>query len=116
MKSKNETWGNVLQMQRLKKKFNPNLVFLADGGPKHENGVIPNERTELMDRRDRDSSILKSDDARSHASGVSSHQSHNSSHPSSGGTHGNHIGRRRGSYDKLNFPRHDLQTLGMLGK
>ena len=59
---------------------------------------------------------MKSDDARSHASGVSSHQSHNSSHPSSGGTHGNHIGRRRGSYDKLNFPRHDLQTLGMLGK
>lgn len=74
---------------------------------KAENGLIPNENTELMEKKDRDSSILKSDDARSHASGVSSHNSHNS--------HSSHSGRRR-SYDKLNFPRHDLQTLGMLGK
>lgn len=74
---------------------------------KAENGVIPNENTELMVKPDRDSSIVKSDDARSHVSGVSSHQSH-SSH--------SHQSARRRSYDKLNFPRHDLQTLGMLGK
>lgn len=60
-----------------------------------------------MDKKERDSSILKSDDNRSHVSGVSSHNSHSShSHQSS----------RRRSYDKFSFPRHDLQTLGMLGK
>ena len=77
---------------------------------KHENGTVPSERTELMDKKERDgrdSSIVKSDmDARSHISGVSSHQSHSS-----------HSGRSSTrAYDKLSFPRHDLQTLGMLGK
>ena len=83
-------------------------VGVAMAGDKPENGTIPNEHTELMDKKERDSSIIKSDmDARSHVSGVSSHPSH-SSHPSS------HSSRR--GYDKLNFPRHDLQTLGMLGR
>ena len=77
-------------------------------GSKIENGVIPNEHTELMDKRERDSSILKSDDNRSHVSGVSSHHSHSS--------HSQQSSSRRRSYDKFSFPRHDLQTLGMLGK
>ena len=80
---------------------------------KTENGTVPTEHTELMDKKDRDSSVVKvlmSDDARSHVSGVSSHHSHSSnSHPSS------HSSRAR-NYDMLNFPRHELQTLGMLGK
>ena len=68
-----------------------------------ENGTVPTERTELMDKKERDSSILKSDDTRSHISGISSHPSHSS-----------HSSRRLG-YDKLCFPRHDLQTLRVLG-
>ena len=64
---------------------------------------MPTERTELMDKKERDSSIVKSDDTRSHVSGVSSHPSHSS-----------HSSRRLG-YDKLSFPRHDLQTLRVLG-
>ena len=65
---------------------------------KTENGTIPTEHTELMEKKDRDSSIIKSDmDARSHVSGVSSHPSH-SSH--SHNSHGSH----RQALEKLAFP------------
>jgi hypothetical protein len=76
---------------------------------KAENGAIPHETTELMDKKDRESSIVKSDDARSHVSGVSSQPSHSSHSRQS------YQSRTQG-YDKLSFPRHDLQTLGMLGQ
>ena len=78
------------------------MCLLPDGGTKQ---IIPTERTELMDKQERDSSVMKSDDARSHTSGASSHQS----------LYSHHSNRQR-IYDKLSFPRHDLQTLGMLGK
>ncbi len=80
-------------------------TFISDGGTKQVNDIIPTERTELMDKQERDSSVMKSDDARSHTSGASSHQS----------LYSHHSNRQR-IYDKLSFPRHDLQTLGMLGK
>lgn len=77
---------------------------------KAENGVVPTEHTELMEKKDHDSSLIKSDvDARSHISGVSSHPSHSShSHQSQNST--------RLMLEKLAFPRRQLQTLGMLGK
>jgi PTK7 protein tyrosine kinase 7 len=78
---------------------------VPNGNGKVENGVV-NEHTELMEKKDRDSSILKpfSDDARSHLSGGSSQPS---SHSQSS--------RSKSSVDKLSFPRHQLQTLRMLG-
>ncbi|ESO84448.1 hypothetical protein LOTGIDRAFT_71201, partial [Lottia gigantea] len=48
-------------------------------------------------------------DNRSHISGMSSHPSHSSQSQQS-------RTNRRGSFDRLHFPRQDLQTLGMLGK
>ncbi|KAK2149182.1 hypothetical protein LSH36_463g04014 [Paralvinella palmiformis] len=77
---------------------------------KAENGTVPTEHTELMEKREHDSSVIKSDvDARSHISGVSSHPSH-SSH-----SHQSHNSGRL-MLEKLAFPRRQLQTLGMLGK
>ena len=83
---------------------------------------LPAERQELMEK-EKDSSSHShhshpsshhshiksplSDDGHSHLSGISGSHSHSSRSSHS---------RRRGSYDRLQFPRHDLQTLGMLGK
>ena len=75
------------------------------GGDKTENGTVPTEHTELMDKKERDSSLLKSDDNRSHMSGVSSQNSSQSQASSRGK-----------ALERLAFPRHNLQTLGMLGK
>ena len=91
-----------------------------------QNGAIGQEQHELlMKERDRDSggTQCRSDsDNRSHVSGLSSQPSHSShsqsnshtvsqsqsqrSHPSVGKT----------SLDRLYFPRHELQTVGILGK
>ncbi|KAJ8308703.1 hypothetical protein KUTeg_013577 [Tegillarca granosa] len=83
---------------------------------KSENGDISREQHELL-MKDRDSESrtpFRSDsDNRSHVSGMSSHPSHSSQSQ----THSQAFSRsRRGSYDSLQFPRHDLQTLGMLGR
>lgn len=85
-------------------------MFLFTASDKAENGTVPTEHTELMEKREHDSSVIKSDvDARSHISGVSSHPSH-SSH-----SHQSHNSGRL-MLEKLAFPRRQLQTLGMLGK
>ena len=85
---------------------------------KSENGDANREQHELL-VKDRDSESrtqLRSDsDNRSHVSGMSSHPSHSSQSQST--TSQSHSQRsRRGSYDRLVFPRHDLVTTGMLGK
>lgn len=85
---------------------------------KTENGDTNREQHELL-VKDRDSESraqLRSDsDNRSHVSGMSSHPSHSSQSQST--TSQTHSQRsRRGSYDRLQFPRHDLVSIGMLGK
>ena len=75
---------------------------------KLENGSAPTERTELMEKKccelDTSKAVL-SEETRSHVSGLSStHSSQPSSH------------RSGQSLQRYAFPRHDLHTLGMLGK
>ena len=65
-----------------------------------------------MDKKERDSSFMKSDDTRSHISGISSQPSHSSQSHNSG--HSSLSSRL--PFDKYNFPRHVLQNLGVLGK
>ncbi|OWF48337.1 inactive tyrosine-protein kinase 7-like [Mizuhopecten yessoensis] len=83
---------------------------------KSENGDISREQHELL-MKDRDSESrtpFRSDsDNRSHVSGMSSQPSHSSQSQSQCPSHAR---SRRGSYDRLLFPRQNLQTLGMLGK
>ena len=83
---------------------------------KSENGDVNREQHELL-VKDRDSESrgqLRSDsDNRSHVSGLSSHPSHSSQSQS---TTSQSQKSRRGSYDRLVFPRHDLATIGMLGR
>ncbi|VDI15210.1 inactive tyrosine-protein kinase 7-like [Mytilus galloprovincialis] len=85
---------------------------------KSENGDANREQHELL-VKDRDSESrgqLRSDsDNRSHVSGMSSHPSH-SSQSQSTTSQSQSQRSRRGSYDRLVFPRHDLATIGMLGK
>ena len=70
----------------------------------------------MKDRDSESRTQLRSDsDNRSHVSGMSSHPSHSSQSQST--TSQSHSQKsRRGSYDRLQFPRHDLVTIGMLGK
>jgi hypothetical protein len=76
------------------------VVFTEKG----ENGHIPHETTELVDKS-KDSWIVKSEpDALS----VSVAGSHNSQSTNSRTSQRN--------YDKWAFPRKDLDTIGMLGK
>ncbi|XP_064621209.1 inactive tyrosine-protein kinase 7-like isoform X2 [Lineus longissimus] len=77
-------------------------------GPLAENGDAHREQQELMEKDKRDENNIKSDGDFSCLSSYQSHSTH--SHP------GSHHSKRRNSYDKMQFPRHDLQTLGMLGK
>ncbi|KAK3595006.1 hypothetical protein CHS0354_003731 [Potamilus streckersoni] len=89
---------------------------------KSPNGNLSQEQHELlMKDHDRDSggTQFRSDsDNRSHASGLSSHPSHSShSQGQSQVLSQAHSQRsRKGSIDRVFFPRHELQTLGMLGK
>lgn len=68
-----------------------------------------------MDKKeDRYVTLVKpplSDDSRSHISGLSSSHQSNSSHPTSSSTN-----KSQNNFHKYSFPRHDLETLGMLGK
>jgi hypothetical protein len=77
---------------------------ISELGALAENGDAHREQQELMEKDKRDENNIKSD---GDFSCLSSYQSHS--------THSHHS-KRRNSYDKMQFPRHDLQTLGMLGK
>ncbi|XP_052767076.1 inactive tyrosine-protein kinase 7-like isoform X2 [Mya arenaria] len=90
-----------------------------------QNGNLPQEQHELlMKERDRDSGATpgcRSDsDNRSHVSALSSHPSH-SSHSASH-TQSQNLSQQsqrsvgKTSLDRLQFPRHELQTVGILGK
>ena len=93
-----------------------------------QNGTISNEQHELlMKERDRDSggTQCRSDsDNRSHVSGLSSHPSHSSNSNSQSNSHTvsqsqsqrSHPSVGKTSLDRLYFPRHELQTMGILGK
>lgn len=76
---------------------------------KTENGDLHQEQHELL-MKDRDSGTqFRSDsDNRSHASGLSSHPSHSSQ--------SQHSRSRRSSLDRYHYPRHELQTLGIMGR
>ena len=77
---------------------------------KAENGHLATEQHELL-VKERDSESrnqFRSDsDNRSHASGLSSHPSQSSS---------SYSRSRRGSLDRLVYPRQNLSSIGMLGK
>ncbi|KAH3873129.1 hypothetical protein DPMN_036355 [Dreissena polymorpha] len=98
-----------------------------------QNGNLPQEQHELlMKEADRDSGATqgcRSDsDNRSHVSALSSHPSHSShsaSHTAShsaSATHSHNLSQQsqrsagKNSLDRLYFPRHELQTIGILGK
>ncbi|KAK7504332.1 hypothetical protein BaRGS_00004636, partial [Batillaria attramentaria] len=76
---------------------------------KTENGDLHREQHELL-MKDRDSGTqFRSDsDNRSHASAMSSHPSHSSQ--------SQHSRSRRPSLDRFHYPRHELHTLGIMGK
>ncbi|XP_025105035.1 inactive tyrosine-protein kinase 7-like isoform X2 [Pomacea canaliculata] len=76
---------------------------------KTENGDLHREQHELL-MKDRDSGTqFRSDsDNRSHASALSSHPSHSSQ--------SQHSRSRRPSFDRFHYPRHELHTLGIMGK
>ena len=108
-------------------RFDAALLFSSITVKKEkQNGTINHEQHELLMKvgdRDSGGTQCRSDsDNRSHVSGLSSHPSHSSqsqsnshsvsqsqsqkSHPSVGKT---------GVVDRLFFPRHELQTMGLLG-
>lgn len=93
-----------------------------------QNGNLSHEQHELlMKDRDRDSGATpgcRSDsDNRSHVSALSSqpsHSSHSASHSASH-THSQNLSQQsqrsagKSSLDRMYFPRHELQTVGILG-
>lgn len=76
---------------------------------KAENGDLHREQHELL-MKDRDSGMqFRSDsDNRSHASAMSSQPSHSS--------HSQHSRSRCPSVDRFHYPRHELHTIGIMGK